>query len=178
MKARLVYRNVRNATWIVKRHLAIRSGVKWARRGYYHIEILLSSHGVGKKNLEGLLWGWKAREPLSMYMLGQGPNPRKNPSSTRQGWGQREWSAIKSDTLNHSMEKDKYQERKGQRKAWKYLRKSCYCRIKCSATKLNRAFQPLQPLRKTLGRGWWDKYQHYQSKSKCGWWKWEEDNIK
>ena len=29
MKACLVYQNVRNATWIVKRHLAIRIGVKW-----------------------------------------------------------------------------------------------------------------------------------------------------
>ena len=57
MKAHLVYQNVRNATWIVKGHLAVISIVKWARRGYYHIEILLSSHGVGQKNLEGLLWG-------------------------------------------------------------------------------------------------------------------------
>ena len=28
------------------------------------------------------------------------------------------------------------------------------------------AFLPLQPLPTTLGRGWWDKYQHYESKSK------------
>ena len=79
MKARLVYRNIKNVMWIVKRYLAIRSGEKWAWRGYYHIEILLSSHGEGKKNPEGLLWGWKAREPLSMYILGQGLNSRKNP---------------------------------------------------------------------------------------------------
>ena len=59
MKARLVYPNVRNVTWIVKRRLAIRSGVKLARRGYYYIVILLSPHGVGKKNLEGLLGGKK-----------------------------------------------------------------------------------------------------------------------
>ena len=57
MKARFVYRNVRNATWVVKRHLIVRSGEKWKQRGYYHIEIIFSSHGVGKKNLEGLLWG-------------------------------------------------------------------------------------------------------------------------
>ena len=43
-----------------------------------------------------------------MYMLGQGPSPRKNSSSARQGRGQREWAAIKSDTPDHSMEDDKY----------------------------------------------------------------------
>ena len=35
----------------------VRGDVKWVRRSYHHIEILLSSQGVGKKNLEGLLWG-------------------------------------------------------------------------------------------------------------------------
>ena len=34
--------------------------------------------------------------------------PRKNPSSTRQGRGQKVWSAIESDIPNHSMEDDKY----------------------------------------------------------------------
>ena len=39
------------------------------------------------------------------------------------------------------------------KRTWKYLRESyCYC-IKYSATKLNPAFQPLQPLPTTLGRG-------------------------
>ena len=37
-----------------------------------------------------------------------GGGPRKNPSSTRQSRGQRVWSAIKSDTPDHSMEEDKY----------------------------------------------------------------------
>ena len=61
MKACLIYRNVRNATWIVKRHLAVRSGVKGARRGYYHIEILLSSHGVEKKESRGVIVGVKGQ---------------------------------------------------------------------------------------------------------------------
>ena len=43
-----------------------------------------------------------------MYILGQGPSLRKNSSSARQGRGQREWAAIKSDTPDHSMEDDKY----------------------------------------------------------------------
>ena len=64
------------------------------------------------------------------------------------------------------------------KKTWKYLRESCcYC-IKYSATKLNLVFQPLQPLPTTLGRGWWDKYQHYKSKPTRGVWRWEEDSIK
>ena len=37
-----------------------------------------------------------------------GSGPRKNPSSTRQGRGQKVWYAIKSDIPNHSMEDDKY----------------------------------------------------------------------
>ena len=80
------------------------------------------------------LWGWQTREPIPMYMLGPWPSPRKNSSSARQGQGQRGRSAIESDTPDHSMEEDKYWERKWQRKAWKYLRENCYYCIKCSAT--------------------------------------------
>ena len=43
-----------------------------------------------------------------MYMLGQGPKPRKNSSSARQGRGQRGRSAIESDTPDHFMEENKY----------------------------------------------------------------------
>ena len=79
--------------------------------------------------------------------------PRKNPSWANQGRGQRVWFVIKSDTSDHPMKDDKYQEGTGKRKTWKYLKGSCYYCIKCFATKLNRAFQPLQPLPKTLGWG-------------------------
>ena len=34
--------------------------------------------------------------------------PRKNPSSAKQGRGQKVWPVIKSDTPDHSMEEDKY----------------------------------------------------------------------
>ena len=40
----------------LKEYLAIRNDVKWAQRGYYHIEILISSHGEEKKNPEGVSW--------------------------------------------------------------------------------------------------------------------------
>ena len=39
------------------------------------------------------------------HLLG---GPRKNPSLAKQGRGQKVWPIIKSDTLNRSMEKDKY----------------------------------------------------------------------
>ena len=89
-----------------------------------------------------LLVGMKARQPESVHMLDQGPNPRtrdspktrktlpkgsvlvsegmesnrnhpvsgsrKNPSSVRQCRGEKEWSAIKSNTPDHSVEQDKY----------------------------------------------------------------------
>ena len=53
-------------TWLeqFKRRLTFRGGKKGARRGNYHIEILLSPHGVGKKDLEGLLQG---QEPKIVY---------------------------------------------------------------------------------------------------------------
>ena len=39
----------------LKEYLTIRHSVKWVRKNYHHIEILLSSHGEEKKNPEGLL---------------------------------------------------------------------------------------------------------------------------
>ena len=41
----------------LKECLTIRHSVKWAQKNYHHNEILLSSRGEEKKNLEGLLWG-------------------------------------------------------------------------------------------------------------------------
>ena len=43
-------------------------------------------------------------------------------------------SDIKSNGLDNSIDEDKYQEGTAQRKAMKYLRESCYHRIKCFAT--------------------------------------------
>ena len=43
-----------------------------------------------------------------MYMLGQGPNLRKNSSLAKQDREQKERPTIESDTPDHSMEKDKY----------------------------------------------------------------------
>ena len=54
------------------------------------------------------VWGWQTREPIPMYVLGQGPSPKKNSSSARQGRGQMGQSVIKSDTPDHFMEEDKY----------------------------------------------------------------------
>ena len=39
-------------------------------------------------------------------------------------------------------------------------------------------FLALQLLSKTLGRGWWDKYQYCQSRSTRRLWKWKKENIK
>ena len=92
-----------------------------------------------------MVWGERARQPESVHMMDQGPNPRtrdsprtrkkkntlpkgsasvsegmesnrnhsgsgsrKNPSSAKQCRGENGWSAIKSDTPNHSVERDKY----------------------------------------------------------------------
>ena len=38
----------------LKECLTTKNSAKWARKGNHHIEILLSSHGEEKKNLEGL----------------------------------------------------------------------------------------------------------------------------
>ena len=59
MKAHLVYRNVKDAAWIVKRCFAFRSGKKGARGGNYHIEILLSPPWSRKKGSRGAIVGVK-----------------------------------------------------------------------------------------------------------------------
>ena len=100
-------------------------------------------------------------------------DPRRNVTSAEQSRGRKMWSAIKSNIPDRSMDKDKYQEGTGQRKATKYLRKSYYHHIKCSATNslaalmrkwfLNSSFQPSSYYPKTSKMCWWDKTQHQQS---------------
>ena len=61
---------------------------------------------------------------------------RRNASSAEQNRGQKIWSAIKSNVLENSIDKDKYQEGTGQREAIKYLQESCYHDIECSVANL------------------------------------------
>ena len=61
---------------------------------------------------------------------------RRNASLAEQNRGQKVWSAIKSNVLENSIDKDKYQEGTGQREAIKYLRESCYHDIECSVANL------------------------------------------
>ena len=61
---------------------------------------------------------------------------RRNASLAEQNRGQKVWSAIKSNVLENSIDKDKYQEGPGQREAIKYLRESCYHDIECSVANL------------------------------------------
>ena len=62
-----------------------------------------------------------------------GGGPRRNVTSAEQSRGWKMWSAIKSNIPERPIDKDKYHEGTGQRKAAKYLRKSYYHRIECSA---------------------------------------------
>ena len=66
---------------------------------------------------------------IKVRKSGQG----RNASSAGQSQGQKVWFDIKSNVLDNSIDEDKYEEGTGQRKAMKYLRESCYHRIKCSA---------------------------------------------
>ena len=61
---------------------------------------------------------------------------RRNASLAEQNRGQKVWSAIKSNVLENSIDKDKYQEGTGQREAIKYLWESCYHDIECSVANL------------------------------------------
>ena len=67
-----------------------------------------------------------------MVMRVQKSGQRRNASLAGQSRGQKVWFDIKSNVLDNSIDEDKYQEGTGQRKAMKYLRESCYHRIKCS----------------------------------------------
>ena len=56
---------------------------------------------------------------------------RRIASSTKQSKGQKDWSALKDDTLKGFTNKDKPQGNIEQREAEKYLRESRYHRIEC-----------------------------------------------
>ena len=68
-----------------------------------------------------------------MLMRVKKSDPRRNASSVEQSQNHKVWSDIKSNVLDNSTDEDKYQKGTGQREAMKYLRESCYHRIKCSA---------------------------------------------
>jgi len=64
----------------LKEYLTIKHSIKWARKSCHHIEILLSSHGEEKKNIEGLLWGKLTREPIPIYIhWAKGPVQGRTP---------------------------------------------------------------------------------------------------
>ena len=65
----------------------------------------LNNLRMGKTLLEGSVL---VSEEMTFDQSHPKSGPRKNPSSVRQGRGQRVWSAIKSDISDHSMEDDKY----------------------------------------------------------------------
>ena len=60
--------------------------------------------------------------------------PRRNASSTKQNRGQKVWFVIQSNIPEDSIDKDIHHESTGQREAMKYLKESCYYRIKCAIT--------------------------------------------
>ena len=68
-----------------------------------------------------------------MLMRVKKSDPRRNASSGEQSRDHKVWSDVKSNVLDNSTDEDKYQKGIGQREAMKYLRESCYHRIKCSA---------------------------------------------
>ena len=71
-------------------------------------------------------------EERGLVMKVQGGNSKKNASSAKQIKCQKVWSAIKSNTPEDSIDKDKHHESIRQREVKKYLRESCYYCIKCS----------------------------------------------
>ena len=76
-------------------------------------------------------------------MMIKGSGPRKAASSGKQGRGQKVWSAIQSNVLGVSIDKNA---RHGGVGAMKYLRKSYYHRIECSAANSLAAFMWRRPL--------------------------------
>ena len=57
--------------------------------------------------------------------------PRRNASSAEQSRGQKMWSAIQSNVLGDSIDKDTHYESIRQMGTIKYLRESCYHHIEC-----------------------------------------------
>ena len=73
-------------------------------------------------------------EERGLVMKVQEGSSRRSASSAKQSRGQKLWSAIKSNTPEDFIDKDKHHKSIGQREAKKYLRESCYHHIECSAT--------------------------------------------
>ena len=73
----------------------------------------------------------------------RGSGSRRDASSTKQGRGQKVRSATQSNVLRVSIDKNA---RHGSVGAMKYLRKSCYHRIECSAANFLVAFMWRRPL--------------------------------
>ena len=59
---------------------------------------------------------------------------RRDASSAKQGRGQKVQFALQGDVLGVSIDKDAHHGSMEQRRAMKYLRESCYHRIKYSVT--------------------------------------------
>ena len=68
-----------------------------------------------------------------MTMKARGGRPRRSISLAKQSSGQKVCYVIQSDVSGSSINKDMHCERIGQIGVEKYLRESCYHRIKCSA---------------------------------------------
>ena len=66
--------------------------------------------------------------------------PRRSISSVKRKNGQKVCSVIQDDVPGSSIDKDMHYKRTGQMEAKKYLKKSCYHRIECSATNSLAAF--------------------------------------
>ena len=69
-----------------------------------------------------------------------------NAFSAEQSRGQKMWSAIESNVPGDSIDNDTHHESTGQRGTMKYLRESCYHRIKCIAATILAAFMWKRPL--------------------------------
>ena len=108
-----------------------------------------------------------------MTVKAGGDRPRRSIPSAKRSRGQRVCSVIQNDIPGSSIDKDMHCERTWQMGAGKYLRESCYHRIKCSAANslatlmrkwyLNSNFQPYSYSLKTPGEGWCDRDQDQQS---------------
>ena len=69
-----------------------------------------------------------------LVMRAQEGGSRRKVSLAKQNRGQKVWSAIQSNVLGNSIDKDSHHGNMGQRGAMKYLRENCYHRIECSVT--------------------------------------------
>ena len=67
-----------------------------------------------------------------LVMMVQKDGPRRNASSVKQSRGQKVRSALQSNVLRGSIDKEIHHESTGQREAMKYLRESWYHRIEYS----------------------------------------------